>query len=427
MKNSGYRDIWENTYPVLFALLLEPAVSLVDSFVASRIGLLQLAGIGVGESIYAVLVWVFIFLAYGTTPLVSSLRAKEDYTNLIQLINYGRRLVFIFGFSSFVIIYFFSDYFISLFNPILEVGEYADDYIIPRSFGIVFYLYIMHSTAVLRGLRRASVALKTALIASFINVFLDFVFVFVFNMGVFGIGLASAISFVITSVYVHFLLRKEVLLFGSSKNSDPVDIQKSFFSITSSILIRSFFLMGMMTLMKNLASRVSYEAIALHHVLNHIWNLFSMLIDSVAIASQTLVAEKIANGGFYWKSKLSKQLLTICVFIAISLYVISVFFIDDLVVILSNTEKLNSTVNNLRFVFAATLLIGCFAFLWDGILLGLGSFRHFSIITIAGSIAGAGLMLYSYNKFSSLYSLWFCLLISLCIRTLLGFYYQRKK
>ena len=201
MKNSGYRDIWENTYPVLFALLLEPAVSLVDSFVASRIGLLQLAGIGVGESIYAVLVWVFIFLAYGTTPLVSSLRAKEDYTNLIQLINYGRRLVFIFGFSSFVIIYFFSDYFISLFNPILQVGEYADDYIIPRSFGIVFYLYIMHSTAVLRGLRRASVALKTALIASFINVFLDFVFVFVFNMGVFGIGLASAISFVITSVY----------------------------------------------------------------------------------------------------------------------------------------------------------------------------------------------------------------------------------
>ena len=224
-------------------------------------------------------------------------------------------------------------------------------------------------------------------------------------MGVFGIGLASAISFVITSVYVHFLLRKEVLLFGSSKNSDPVDIQKSFFSISSSILIRSFFLMGMMTLMKNLASRVSYEAIALHHVLNHIWNLFSMLIDSVAIASQTLVAEKIA----------------------ISLYVISVFFIDDLVVILSNTEKLNSTVNNLRFVFAATLLVGCFAFLWDGILLGLGSFRHFSIITIAGSIAGAGLMLYSYNKFSSLYSLWFCLLISLCIRTLLGFYYQTKK
>ena len=56
MNNSNYKDIWINSYPVFFALVLEPAVSLVDSFVGSRLGLLQLSGIGVGESISILLI-----------------------------------------------------------------------------------------------------------------------------------------------------------------------------------------------------------------------------------------------------------------------------------------------------------------------------------------------------------------------------------
>ena len=103
------RDIWVNSYPVFFALVLEPAVALVDSFVASKLGLLYLSGVGVGESIYGVLVWGFIFLAYGTTPLVSSLRSKGDFENIIKLISFGRKLVYFFGILTFVVTYFYSE------------------------------------------------------------------------------------------------------------------------------------------------------------------------------------------------------------------------------------------------------------------------------------------------------------------------------
>jgi putative MATE family efflux protein len=425
LSNSSYKDIWLNSYPVFFALVLEPTVSLVDSFVGSKLGLLQLSGIGVGESIYGALVWGFIFLAYGTTPLISSLRSDNDFDNVIKLIEFGRKLVYFFGTLTFLVIFFYSDNLISLFKPVPEVAEYARSYIIPRTFGIIFYLYILHTAAVLRGLRKASATLIAAVIAGGINIIFDFIFVFVLNLGLFGIGLASTLAYCCSSVYLHVILLREVSTFKSNQETSYIDIRKSFFSIGSAILLRSFFLVGMMTLMKNFASRISSEAIALNHLLLYIWNIFVMSIDSVAVASQTLVAEKISNGSHYWRSELSESLIKICFVLATLVYLIISFFLVDFVEILSNTETLNSATENLKFLVAGTLFIGFFAFLWDGVLLGLGSSKHFATITICGSSIGTILLFYSFINDFGLMGLWFSLLISLVVRASMGYYYQK--
>ena len=425
MSNTRYKDIWLNSYPVFFALVLEPTVSLVDSFVGSKLGLLQLSGIGVGESIYGVLVWGFIFLAYGTTPLVSSLRSKNDFDNVIKLIEFGRKLVYFFGTFTFVVIFFYSENLISLFKPEPEVAEYARSYIIPRTFGCIFYLYILHTAAVLRGLRKASETLKSAVIAAGINIILDFIFVFIFNLGLFGIGLASTLAFFCSSIYLHVVLSREVSTFKSNQDSSYIDIRKSFFSIGSAILLRSFFLVGMMTLMKNFASRISSEAIALNHLLLYIWNIFVMTIDSVAVASQTLVAERISDGSHYWRSELSKSLIKICSILATAVYLIISIFLVDFVETISNTETLSLATENLRFLVAGTLLVGFFAFLWDGVLLGLGSSKHFATITILGSLVGTILLIYSFINDFGLPGLWFSLLASLLVRASMGYYYQK--
>ena len=427
MPTKTYRDIWVNSYPVFFALVLEPAVALVDSFVASKLGLLYLSGVGVGESIYGVLVWGFIFLAYGTTPLVSSLRSKGDFENITKLITFGRKLVYFFGFLTFVIIYFYSEYLISLFKPTSEVAEFARSYILPRTFGSIFYLYVLHTAAVLRGLRKANATLVSAVIASSINIILDFLFVFSFGLGLFGIGLASTLAFLSASIYLHNVLRKEVSSFPPNQKSFNIDIRKNFFSMSFAILLRSFFLVGMMTLMKNFASRISSEAIALNHILLYVWNIFTMMIDSVAVASQTLVAEKISKGYTYWRTDLSKSLVKICFVLAVIVFLVQFNFLVDFVELLSNTNVLNSATEELRLLVAASLFIGFFAFLWDGVLLGLGSSNHFAIITIAGSVVGGALLFFTYVNNLGLYGLWFSLCVSLAIRSSMGFYFQKLK
>ena len=81
----------------------------------------------------------------------------------------------------------------------------------------------------------------------------------------------------------------------------------------------------------------------------------------------------------------------------------------------------------LRFLVAASLFVGFFAFLWDGVLLGLGSSNHFAIITIVGSVVGGTLLFYTYINNLGLYGLWFSLCVSLVIRSSMGFYFQKLK
>ena len=80
MNSQIRRDVWTNTSPILLWLLLEPIVGLIDSRVAGLIDLNTLSAIGIGETIYFVFIWIFVFLAYGTTPLVSSFNTKKNIT-----------------------------------------------------------------------------------------------------------------------------------------------------------------------------------------------------------------------------------------------------------------------------------------------------------------------------------------------------------
>ena len=104
MVNSVRKDIWINSYPIFLWLALEPIVGLIDSKIASVINLDTLSAIGIGETIYFVFIWVFIFLAYGTTPLVSSLNTKNEINKLNYFIKFGRNVSILLGLGSFLIL-----------------------------------------------------------------------------------------------------------------------------------------------------------------------------------------------------------------------------------------------------------------------------------------------------------------------------------
>ena len=113
MIKSVRKDIWLNSYPVFLWLVLEPIVGLIDSKIASVINLETLSAIGIGETIYFVFIWVFIFLAYGTTPLVSSLKTKNEINKLNYFVKYGRNVSVFLGVISFVLLFLSSDLIIS--------------------------------------------------------------------------------------------------------------------------------------------------------------------------------------------------------------------------------------------------------------------------------------------------------------------------
>ena len=426
MINNVRKDIWVNSYPIFLWLALEPIVGLIDSKIASVINLETLSAIGIGETIYFVFIWVFIFLAYGTTPLVSSLNTKKEINQLNYFIKFGRNVSVILGLGSFFILFLSSDYLISTFQPTDNIQLLSSDYLIYRCIGLPFYLVNMHSTAVLRGLKYAKITFYSALIVSISNIVFSLFFGLFLGLGAGGIGFASSLAFFCASIYSTMILKKQLNHHPSNQeNIDKNTLRKKFFNVGVYILIRSLFLTVFMAYLRNRSSLMSMQEIALQHILLQLWSVGYIFVDAIAIASQTLISELVSKKEKYQKSVLQKELITVTTAISLLLALTTFLFLEYFVEIFG-ANNFNLYINlQLRALVALSLFIGCYAFLWDGVLLGLDRSKQFSFLTIVSSIAGFLVCAYLLKTQNTISTLWIGLNVSLVFRSLLGYVYQK--
>ena len=426
MINNVRKDIWVNSYPIFLWLALEPIVGLIDSKIASVINLETLSAIGIGETIYFVFIWVFIFLAYGTTPLVSSLNTKKEINQLNYFIKFGRNVSVILGLGSFFILFLSSDYLISTFQPTDNIQLLSSDYLIYRCIGLPFYLVNMHSTAVLRGLKYAKITFYSALIVSISNIVFSLFFGLFLGLGAGGIGFASSLAFFCASIYSTMILKKQLNHHPSNQeNIDKNTLRKKFFNVGVYILIRSLFLTIFMAYLRNRSSLMSMQEIALQHILLQLWSVGYIFVDAIAIASQTLISELVSKKEKYQKSVLQKELITVTTVISLLLALPTFLFLEYFVEIFG-ANNFNLYINlQLRALVALSLFIGCYAFLWDGVLLGLDRSKQFSFLTIVSSIAGFLVCAYLLKTQNTISTLWIGLNVSLVFRSLLGYVYQK--
>ena len=426
MINNVRKDIWVNSYPIFLWLALEPIVGLIDSKIASVINLETLSAIGIGETIYFVFIWVFIFLAYGTTPLVSSLNTKKEINQLNYFIKFGRNVSVILGLGSFFILFLSSDYLISTFQPTDNIQLLSSDYLIYRCIGLPFYLVNMHSTAVLRGLKYAKITFYSALIVSISNIVFSLFFGLFLGLGAGGIGFASSLAFFCASIYSTMILKKQLNHHPSNQeNIDKNTLRKKFFNVGVYILIRSLFLTIFMAYLRNRSSLMSMQEIALQHILLQLWSVGYIFVDAIAIASQTLISELVSKKEKYQKSVLQKELITVTTVISLLLALTTFLFLEYFVEIFG-ANNFNLYINlQLRALVALSLFIGCYAFLWDGVLLGLDRSKQFSFLTIVSSIAGFLVCAYLLKTQNTISTLWIGLNVSLVCRSLLGYVYQK--
>ena len=428
MKNEfEKKEVWLNSYPIFLWLVSEPLVGLIDSKIASYIDIDVLSAVGIGETIYFVFIWIFIFLAYGTTPYVSSLQATKQIDKLNYFISFGRKSSLLIGIVSAGLLIFVSSQLINFFEPTPNVSSKAISYLMLRSLGLPFYLLNMHSTAVLRGMKYPKITLYSSVIVGVSNVVLSYFLGIVLNFGITGIAISSSIAFLISSLYsTKVLIDTQTQTTNSVISEEKKEISKKFFSVGFFIFIRSMFLTLFMAYLRNRASLMSMSEIALQHVLLQLWSFGYVFVDALAIAAQTLVAEHKAKFNLYENSKLKKYLNSLTLKIAVFLFIISFIFLENMVLLITEASLVSIIDVELKILFALSLLIGSFAFLWDGVLLGLDKSRQFSTLTVISSIFGFLSCAYLLTQDNSLSSLWIGLNASLLSRALLGYYHQME-
>lgn len=268
-------------------------------------------------------VWNIIYsfgllMGIGGSVLFSMIRGKAD-GNIKKSNEYFTASVIgsvILAVVIWLIIIFFDRNLLILFGAQDHTLTLAREYVLPIKAAIPFFLFNQMLAAYLRNDKNPALATGAVLAGGIFNIFGDYFFVFVCDMGAFGAGLATAIGSAISflAMVSHFFMKKNTL-----RLVKPEGLVRKLRQITATGF-STFFIdvaMGILTILFNRQIMVylGTNALSVYGVIVNISTFVQCCAYSVGQASQPIISTNFGAGkGDRIKGTLKYALGTVAVF-----------------------------------------------------------------------------------------------------------------
>ena len=221
-KGPVWRSIVAQAIPLTLAQLVQLLYNVVDRIYIGHLGgeqSMALTGMGLTFPVITLIAAFTALFGVGGTPLFSIARgAKEDDEAERILGNVFSLLV---GTSILLLLfcYIFRKPILYLFGASDASYVYADEYLKIYLLGTTFSMLTTGLNGFINAQGFPRIGMMTTMIGAVLNLILDPVFIFVFDMGVSGAAIATVISQMISAVWVlRFLTGKKALLTIKRKN-----------------------------------------------------------------------------------------------------------------------------------------------------------------------------------------------------------------
>ncbi len=209
---SPWKRIMEFSIPMLLGNVAQQLYNTADSIIAGKyVGDNALAAVGSASPILNLLLALFVGISTGAGIVVSQSFGAKDRKGLTQAIGNCMALSAIATVIIMIVGPLVTRPLLNLLDTPASIIDWCEDYLIIYFLGIVGFFYYNMLSGVLRGLGDSVSALGFLLVAAFLNVILDLVFVQ--YMGVPGVALATILSQAISAVLCYIKLAKMADLF----------------------------------------------------------------------------------------------------------------------------------------------------------------------------------------------------------------------
>lgn len=207
MFSSTYRKHYKETallaYPVCISQLGHILVGAVDTAMVGMIGTNEQAAVSLATGLYTLVLVFGIGVSYGLTPLVAEADSKKDHEKIGQLLRQGLLINLLTGVLLFTLLYSTS-HVLNFFDQPKNVVKIAIPFFNVMIFSMVPLSVFISLKQFTEGLSFTKAAMVISLLANFLNVILNYIFIFgklgMEPMGVMGACWATFISRVVMAV-----------------------------------------------------------------------------------------------------------------------------------------------------------------------------------------------------------------------------------
>ena len=197
--------VFKLTIPAVIAQLITFLYNLVDRMYVSNIEGIKteaLAALGIVLPITLIVQAFANLIGLGASPKASMSLGEGDKEKSNKIFNISFLLLVIIGVVLTLILFIFAEGIVTLFGCPTDSLVYATNYLKIYALGSVFIILVQGLNPFISAEGHSFLAMSTTLIGALLNVALDPLFIFTFNMGVEGAALATIISQFISFIFL---------------------------------------------------------------------------------------------------------------------------------------------------------------------------------------------------------------------------------
>lgn len=211
-----WKNILNQAIPLTIAQAVQVLYNVVDRIYLGHLpgaSSLALTGVGLIFPIVALISAFCNLFASGGTPLCSIARGAGNQERAEKILNNTFSMLVIMAGVLTVVGYAFRKPILYLFGASDETYVYADAYLTVYLAGTVFSMLATGLNGFINAQGFARTGMMTVILGAVLNVILDPVFIFVFDLGVRGAAIATVISQAVSCIWVlRFLTGKKAIL-----------------------------------------------------------------------------------------------------------------------------------------------------------------------------------------------------------------------
>lgn len=375
------RQVLALAVPALPVLAAEPLYLLVDTAVVGRLGGLELGALGVGAVILAQLSTQFTFLSYGTTARAARLygagRREDAVVEGVQATWLAAAL----GLVIVLIGQLFAGPIVGLLAGPGELADAAEGWVRIAICGAPLIMITLAGNGWMRGVQDTRSPLRYVLAGNGVSAVLCPLFVHTAGWGLDGSAYANVVGQTVAAALFLSALR------GAPPRPRP-DLMRRQLVLGRDLVLRSLAFQACFVSAIAVAARYSVAAAGAHQVVLQLWTFLAMVLDSLAIAAQSLVGAALGAGDARRARLLARRLTGYGLFCGIVSGIGFAAVAGVLPRVFTADPGVLAEIPNAWWFFVALQPVAGVVFAVDGVLLGAGDTRYLRTTTLLAALAG---------------------------------------
>ena len=413
------RQILGLAVPALVVLAAEPLYVLVDTALVGHLGRLPLAGLAAGGTILSTAAILGNFLAYGTTGRAARRYGAGDRAGAVAEGVQASWLALAAGLLFIVAAQL-------LAGPVCRAlaGWSTDGAAIARdaelwlriaSFGAPSVLLSLAGNGWMRGVQDTRRPLVYVLSANVGSAGLGAILVYPAGLGLAGSAIANVTAqTAAATLFVLALLRQRVPL-----RPHPAVLTAQL-AVGRDLVLRTLSMQLCFTSAAAVAARFGAAALGAHQIALQLWNFCALLLDSIAVAAQSLIGADLGAGRIVSARHSARRIAVAGGVCGAVLAVLIGAGAPVLPRLFSDSAQVHDQAMLAWPWFVALLPVAGVVFAVDGVLIGAGDVRYLRNLTLASTLCGFLPMIWLAYAFRwGLGGIWAGLAVFIAVRLVL--------